>query len=369
VGAVGAFVAVCAWAAWACLPDLEIAPPSQPSFCGDGVINPDAGEECDPGPDASAAALLACPLTPAPGCQVGNCPSDGGTFAFSDPASHHCYFSMNDTTDITTAAAICVANLAHVVRFVSAREVELVAPRAPTSPFWVGLRETALDSGSWVAPEPTDEPGWSQGCGGCFAQVNGGTIAPSTGPDPLANIGECVVAANDTSTLWTQSPCKAVSHETMCEREPVGTRTTPCAYGACFTVAATVTSKRYVLYGSREPASGAISVCQTLGGQLAAFDSPEEREQVGYEIGRQTVIDGGSMGVGDYWIGLGSDAGVWTWDGPQAGTLSPLPWAVGQPSASDAGLRAYVTVQSETLNSELATVDTQGASHYPLCQY
>ena len=92
VGAVGSFVVVCAWAAWACLPDLEIAPPSQPSFCGDGVINPDAGEECDPGPDASAAALLACPLTPAPGCQVGNCPSDGGTFAFSDPASHHCYF-------------------------------------------------------------------------------------------------------------------------------------------------------------------------------------------------------------------------------------------------------------------------------------
>ena len=71
------------------------------------------------------------------------------------------------------------------------------------------------------------------------------------------------------------------------------------------------------------------------------------------------------MGVGDYWIGLGSDAGVWTWDGPQAGTLSPLPWAVGQPSASDAGLRAYVTVQSETLNSELATVNTQGASHSP----
>src|SRR5580658_9920803 len=123
VAAVASFVAVCAWAAWACLPDLEIAPATQPSFCGDGVINPDAGEQCDPGPDASPMALLACPLTPMPGCQVGSCQSDGGTLPFSDPVSHHCYFSMNDTTDVTTAAAICEANLAHVVRFVSEKEV------------------------------------------------------------------------------------------------------------------------------------------------------------------------------------------------------------------------------------------------------
>jgi hypothetical protein len=343
---------------WACLPNLEITQPSQPApYCGDGVIDPDAGEECDPGPDASSVLLQACPR-----CTV---PCDGGTFPFKDPASNHCYFGLNNTSDIDEAGASCEANGGHVVRFVSQDEVLLVASGSPYSVLWVGLREVKT-SGSYVPSEPTSEPGWSPVCGGCFAQVEDGGIPRGA----TANeIGECIIAGQDASAAWTQSICAKASNfarQTLCEREPVGTRTTPCPYGACFTVAATTASKHYVLIGSRQTAGSAFSMCQTLGGQVAVFQSREEREQVGYEIARQTAIDGGAN---DYWIGLGTDGGVWVWDGPNGG-LEPLPWAENQPSASDAGLRAYAIVQPGIVSSELAYAEaTPQELHFPLCQY
>jgi hypothetical protein len=338
---------------WACLPNLEITQTSQPApYCGDGVIDPDAGEECDPGPDASSLLLQACPR-----CTV---PCDGGDLPFKDPASNHCYFGLNNTSDIDAAGASCEANGAHVVRFVSPNEVLLVASGSPYSELWVGLREAKT---RYLPSEPTSEPGWSPACSGCFAQVDDGGIPPGASSNES---GGCIIAGPDASAAWTQSRCGGPERETLCEREPVGTRSRPCPYGACFTVAATMASKHYVLFGARQSASAAFAECQTLGGQVAVFQSREEREQVGYEIARQSAIDGGAN---DYWIGLGTDAGVWVWDGPSRG-LAPLPWAENQPSASDAGLRAYVIVQPSILSSELAYAEaTPEELHFPLCQY
>lgn len=338
---------------WACLPNLEITPTSQPaSFCGDGIINPDAGEQCDPG-DAHTSACEDCGVS----CVV-------GTFHVVNPTSHHCYFYVGPGS-LTTAAASCEGNGGHIVRFVSQGELDLVASVTPASPFWVGLKEDTSTKSSprWLPSELTSEPGTSAGCAGCFAEDDGGAI-----PASLAyGAGNCVIATLDASVPWTQSVCESnttgFGRETMCEREPVGTRTTSCPYGACFTVAATVTSKRYVLLGSSVDAVTAFAQCQTVGGQLAVFQSREEREQIGYEIGRQTVIDAGAS---DYWIGLAADGGVWAWDGPEGG-LEPPPWAVNEPQLG--GSRAYVIVQPGTLASELALVENGGGSHFPLCQY
>jgi hypothetical protein len=198
---------------------------------------------------------------------------------------------------------------------------------------------------------------------------DGGAIPTGVG---VTGTGACVVGNLDPPG-WTQSICETridggrFGRLSICEREPIGTRTVPCSQGACFTVAATTnaaTTKHYVLFGVVADASAAVQACQTLGGQaqLVVFQSPEEREQVGYELGRQTVIsDGGGR---DYWIGLGSDGGLWTWDGP-GGIASP-PWALNQPT--DGGARAYVIVQPGTLSSELAIVAGPEDEHYPLCQ-
>jgi hypothetical protein len=271
---------------------------------------------------------------------------------------------MNATASIDAAATTCETNGGHVVRFVSESELALVTSNAEANLFWVGLRETALDAGRWVPAESTYEPGWSAECGGCFAEDEGGTIP--TG-ELLNGVGTCVIFTTSVSAPWEQSICHAAgtvfSRETMCEREPVGTRTTPCAYGACFTVAAT--KKRYVLLAASVGATAAYSQCQTLGGQFAVFQSPEEREQVGYEIGRQTVVADG--GAHDFWIGLSTEGGPWTWDSP--GGLQPLPWAAGQGEPSDAGSRAYVILQLGELSSELAWAAGPTDTHYPLCQY
>src|SRR5438552_10091057 len=93
----------------ACLPDLvltDAAPDAAAPVCGDGRIDPAAGEECDPG------------TTPAAGCA--NCKvqcDDGGGI---DPASLHCYFQAGQATQFTGAdQTTCGAAGAHVVTFAS----------------------------------------------------------------------------------------------------------------------------------------------------------------------------------------------------------------------------------------------------------
>jgi hypothetical protein len=365
---VSAAVAVAIACVWACLPDLVIAPlPAPPGpVCGDGVISPsaDGGEECDPGPDASSAAIEGCVH-----CQVA-CGS-GEIPQIIDPRSHHCYFNIGDTHDSGAAASECEALSAHVVRFVSEAEVSLVDSYGPPSPYWVGLK--AVGSGTWLPLEATNEPGWNAECSGCFAQVDAGATFIPVGSDPLIDVGLCVVASFDPTVPWNESICGGKDggtfvRETMCEREPVGTRTTVCPQGACFTVAQTQSAKSYVLIDTLLGSNDAVQACAALDGGLALFQSAEEREQVGYEIGTEHALDAGPR---DFWIALSSpDGKVWAWD-LDAGGVQPLPWATYQPADAGGPARAYVIVQPG-LDSELAFAgsasDAGGQTHHPLCQ-
>ena len=152
--------------AWACLPELSITPPTVGPVCGDGLVSPDAGEVCDPGPDAALLARAACPSCSKVGC--------GGNLPFVDPSSSHCYFSLGNASEIDAAGASCEANGAHVVRFVSEGEVSFVANQAATT-YWVGLKELVAGDRTWLPSEATNEPGWSSQCPGCFAHVEAGS--------------------------------------------------------------------------------------------------------------------------------------------------------------------------------------------------
>lgn len=340
--------------AWACLPELSVTPPADGPACGDGVITPDAGEACDPGPDASPLALSACNQ-----CRV----ACGGNLPFVDPASSHCYFSLLNASEIDAAGASCETSGAHVVRFVSEAEVTFVASHAGAT-YWVGLKDLAAGDGTWLPSEPTNEPGWSSQCPGCFAHVDAGVADIPSIPDGGRRCVAGYVANAGAVPSWTQSLCKGVSRLTLCEREPVGTRTVACAPGACFTVAATSGAKRYVLLPSKWIAADAVQHCAVLGGTLVAFASREEREQVGDEIGNQRVIPG----VNDFWIGLAAGAdGAWAWDG-DAGGLEPPPWGLSEPPIT-AAARAYVLVEAGAVDSELARAQTAAAeTHYAVCE-
>jgi hypothetical protein len=351
---------VAALSAWACLPNLAI----NRGFCGDGVIEPDrgdGGEECDPGDGASPSAQ-GCTSS----CQVA-CGAPGATSPFTDPATNHCYFVLANTKALPAAETNCGDAGGHVVRFSGAAEVALVASKSPVSQFWVGLREDTVMPPSlrWLPSETTSpEPGWTVSCAGCFALASGASFpANSALLSQDAGAYPCVDSTNGQGP-WLESPCSLEDHQTLCEREPAGTRSQACAYGACFTAA--VTSKRYVLYATRESLSSAYSICQTMGGQIVTLGTPEEREEVGEEVARQSVFEGGA----DYWIGLTSNGTAWVWDEPDAG-MQPPPWATdpGDAAGFDAGARAYVIVQRGLLASELAYVANPGETHYPLCQY
>jgi hypothetical protein len=343
---------------WACLPTLSIVPPlpSGP-VCGDGVISPDAGESCDVGPDASLLALTACQS-----CTV----TCGGSLPFLDPATHHCYFTLPNTSEVDAAGASCEGNAAHVVRFVGEDEVSLVATHT-TSPYWVGLRDLAND-GNWLPSEPTGEPGWSAQCPGCFANVDAGAADIATVPDGGRRCIEGYPATGNTTPVWRQTNCRGQSRPTLCEREPIGTRTVACQLGgmqaACFTVAATQSVKSYALLPTKWSAADAVQHCSVFGGRLVVFQSREEREQVGSEIASQSAVPGAN----DFWIGLAiSPSSSWAWDG-DAGGLEPLPWGLSQPPITN-DARAYVLVSPGAIDSELARAQmTAAETHYALCE-
>jgi hypothetical protein len=353
-----ALTALAFGAAWACLPDLTL---SVAPVCGDGVIDPDAGEQCDPGLDGGSG--LGCL-----GCLV-SC--TGGTLPFVDSTSHHCYFGLGGLANVSDAVTGCEEAGAHVVRFVSRAELAFVGGRAPTGPFWVGLEEG--DAGSWLPIEPTNEPGWSGTCAGCYANTLGAKTIPLAEPD--ASSGACVASPVLPSESWTQSPCAAkpkdnITRETICEREPPGLRSRSCAGGACFTVAATLGAKTYVLGAKRVSARGAPAVCVAQGGKLVFFGTREEREQVASEVFAQRIVPGAE----DVWIGLSGPAGgPWAWEGTDAG-LQPLPWGDGQPIPLGGAGRAYLLTRADAglLDSQLAraaSAEDGGADlHLPLCE-
>jgi hypothetical protein len=326
----------------ACLPDLvltESAPDAGAPVCGDGRIDPTAGEECDPG-GAPAAGCASCKV---------QCEDGGGV----DPASLHCYFQAGQVRQFSQAdQETCGAAGGHVVTFASESEASFVATRiAKTDPYWVGLVLNAATR----AYEPTIpfEPGWSAKCPGCYAHLDAGA---DTLPLRSAGItGQCVIGERDTTRSWFQSPCAGFNWAVVCEREPAGSRAEFCGGAVCITVPKTFGAKRYVFVPERVSAAEAAEACASeLQGRLVHFDSPEEREQLAHEIATQTAV--AVAPPEEFWIGLSNGAaGTWQWDD---GKSRPAPWGIAPsgPEPIDAGpsARAFVRIQTGSVDSELA---------------
>lgn len=286
--------------------------------CGDGFIDDDAGEECDPG-DASTTCV---------DCKV-VCPA-----GVKDDASLHCYFVAGDAATFPNAVSSCTGG--HVVTIGSEREAALVDSIA-SAPYWVGASYQGALGG--FGATVTTEPGFALdgGCTGCFARP---LVTTDAG-------GECVIASDGG---WAVSPCFDASAATICEREPGGQRSFFCQGPYCATVNGV--AKRYLVFLkslARTATEAAAACAEFEGGRLAVFESREEREKVVQEI----------LGLGveppfEAWIGLANDAGSWTWDdGVSADDGGrPLPWGAGQPS-TNAG-RAFMRINPAFYDSQLA---------------
>jgi hypothetical protein len=183
----------------------------------------------------------------------------------------------------------------------------------------------------------------------------------------------------DLNQPWQTSDCfgsKGFGRETICEREPPGSRAAAGVGALTLSTAVTQDRKRYLLLPSLEGADDAAQACEKIGGgaRLVLLESREEREELAAELARA----GNDGGV---WIALATDAnGAWRWD--EDPTDSGLPpgdlWGNGAPGEqgdSSTPQRAYLAISPGTVDSELAhagatTAPEAGAPemHYALCQ-
>ena len=358
LGAGGAGVA----AFVACAPDLAtftLSPVPTPTsaLCGNGFIDFDAGEQCDPGEGGAV------------GC-TGKCAVECADGGFVDDASNHCYFAIATPVAYPNAKSGCVQASGHVVTFVSRAELSKVHAwnAAADASFWVGLEGQSAEG--WVAV--VDEPGWAKQCGGCYAEnYDAGFFADFVdGATP-----PCVAVYSRSPSPWLVYFCGATL-PTVCEREPLGTTAQPCNGGTCIDVLATLGKKRYLYVASDTDPAAAAAFCKQLPeGNLVVFESREEREQLWHELGQLPNVNAG------VWIGLSRpdpDAGFseWRWDTGErvADNVHPNPFGNNQPSRiTGASLRAYA-VDPGTVDSQLARNVDRGFNTSPatlpyLCQF
>lgn len=335
--------------------------------CGDGFIDPTidgAPEECDPGQGLKAA--VGCSAA----CRV-EC--EGGVI---DPVTKHCYFRLSPSSE-PNSRALCgdPRTQAHVVTFASDREVAFLLDAGFASQFWVGLTYHVDRLGYTSENDSNGEPGWnfpgttgnpiSASCPGCYARTgsDASTYFPPLGPDASAP-AECVYV--DSPTEWHHSPCGQNEHrDTLCEREPPGSRATVCNGGICITVAQT--TKRYLFVPSDTTADDAKTSCESLSpnGHLVMFDTREEREQLSRELAQYTGMDGAS-----FWVGLSADpSGAFTWDDGKKDTERPPLFGIDAGAASP-GARVFVSILStDAIDKGLGHTDDPKNLHTYVCEY
>jgi hypothetical protein len=353
----GALIAVVLTAISACLPDLTPIERSEASaveglaaYCGDGLIETlddggDAGESCDPGKDAGDV----------PGCvhcQV-VCPEGA-----IDDAGGHCYFKAGPASSFDSAGRLCQAQRAHLVTLASQREASFARGVVGDGGFWVGLAIVVSD----YKPPGIDEPGFphrgGESCPGCFGQgVDDGGFPLHHSVTPGTTGLGCLASEND---RWFQVPCDGLSFETLCEREAPGQRAQYCLGPFCTTLPATAGSKRYLINIEPATADFAIATCkQYANGSLVTFATREEREQLAREIATLLPLNRDVRPDITVWIGLGRDAGTWTWDDgvDLADGGRPLPWGGNEPAPPGAGAdRAYLRI-SDDFDTQLSRND------------
>jgi hypothetical protein len=320
----------------ACIPDLpadsadaqpETGGPSLPR-CGDGIIQLDAGEQCDPGAVAADAALTTCTSD----CKM-ICPEAGG-FVWSGK-NNHCYsLDSRQAGGLDTVAAGYCTFGAHVVTFASDEELQaVVSALGSPDAFWIGFDPFSGPANSYFALAQY-EPGWSPACPGCY------THGDASGP--LAQ--GCVEAFGDLDASWQQYPCvDAGKIHVICEREPaVGATGVRCGDGGvCIDLAWTYPRKHYVYFSRLATGDEAQAVCAGMGGTLVVLQSRDEREQLW-----RAMYRGPGGPPGDIWIGLTFADGGWVWGDDAGLDAYPSPFGDGQPKGI--GSRAYL-VASTTL--------------------
>ena len=353
----------------ACLPDLVLGSPDAgeagPS-CGDGVVELDRGEQCDPGAGGAVGCSASCTI---------DC--DGGAI---DDASGHCYFWTANVDSTYLAGKQCESANGHIVSFVDPAEIGFVLTQtknllnAPPGASWLSLSQLPFPSeaGAVVYTSNLEAPGWAYTCTGCFAYVEAG--AQDIQRPQSGNAQPCVDWRRTAGLPWVQASCSLGVDDAgnlnktsaLCEREPPGAFAAPCpssdAGDVCVAVPRTFGKKRYVL-GPARAFDVARTECAARGGVLAHFESSAEREQVVAAVAPLLVTS-------DLWIGLAfdADAGAWKWDdGAPAPQQFPTPWADLEPSAN-AGA-ASIHIDSTRFDTHLARAqsDTSQTFQY-LCQ-
>lgn len=321
----------------ACIPDLPdgsaaqdgspvIPPEGGKPYCGDGIIDFTAGEQCDPGPNGSAYCSSDCKVV----CSGG----------FVWPRNDHCYYEIPLGAASLSEGITRCGGSAHVVTFASEDELDAVVGAFDAGPFWVGLSFDPTANG--YTSVHALEPGWDPACRGCFAHVQD----PS---QPLpGDAGLCVEGFSDLTAPWQQYPCvtdagaRGKRLHVICEREPVGSGSRGCmdAGVSCLELAWTSGSKRYVYFHNSFPSDGpdasAEGTCTSLGGSLVVLQSRDEREQLWRAVGANQTQS-------FLWIGLSLPEGgnEWVWDDDASMDAYPPPWGDGWPHAFGPS-RAYL---------------------------
>jgi hypothetical protein len=359
-------------AAAACIPDLpaggtavdaeagvdRVSPEAAGPRCGDGIVELDAGEQCEPGAGTGDTGSPVCTAD----CQV---VCDGG---FVWTRNNHCYTDQGLADDITKASNACPGGAqVHVVTFASEDELGAVAGEFDASAFWVGLWTAGAKYNSLA----TFEPGWSPFCTGCYAHT-----ADPTQPLPGPADAGCVRGSASTDASWEQFPCtvtKAEAIRVLCEREPSGRQSTVCEAGVCIDLVWTAGSKRYVYVRSSASADDAQQHCQSLGGSLVTLESRDEREQLWKELAR---LPGGYVTPGAVWIGLSlpdggntADPTAWVWSGDASADAYPPEWGGLQPRATggDRGFLLHSSMVMLPADDTLAHNEVEALLPY-VCQ-
>lgn len=353
--------AVAAVAAFACIPDLP-ALPSAPAatgpYCGDGIIQLDAGEHCDPG-DTGVAAPPGC----TPACQIA-CP---GGLVYLD----HCYYRGGDVANLQQASSACDTNNGYVLTVESPDEWAFVldgAPYGAREPFWINLTATDSTAG-YTTVGKVDKPGWRQViCPGCFAEDLDAAAPLPVFPGYPANTFGCVFGDKADPETWFGAPCflpigdaGQLHAHVLCERDPPGSYADPsCAPGGlCFTLPSTYPGKRYAYFPESPTTTWvyASQTCASLQGTLVVLQSRDEREELWEAL---LEISPAPQRI---WLGLAFDASAnaWVWDDGVAADDSdayPEPWAENRPipqqrpGATD---RAYDLDQPSFVDTQLAS--------------
>ena len=351
---------------------------SMESSCGNKVVELEAGEQCDPRTDG------VCDRT----CRV-TC--DGYVW----PKNNHCYKLLRSATpnlvgqtnSATTLCKLALGFNGHVVTFASDVEFRAVLANFADAgvdggSFWVGLLGNGV-ADSYVALRDY-EPGWSPTCTGCFAHV---TDRAKPIPNSDAK-NACVQAAFDPDASWSATKCTgSPALRVICEREPVQlqSRVPSCDGGVCIDLVWTFPNKTYLYEATAATASDAEQSCRDLGGRLAVFGSPDEREQLWYQLSQLTIPPS------QIWIGLsqmavaaGSDAGdggdaaetgppeagalVWVWDDEAAVEGHPSQWGNAEPQKSGSS-RAFMSYIFSSPENTLAQNDLAPPTATYVCEF